>query len=52
MKLFSTFNFEIPNILKIIKIIDIDKINSQLFVEYFESTLVNDENDFSSISTF
>ena len=52
MKLFSTFNFEIPNILKIIKIIDIDKINFTLFIEYFESAFVNDENDFSSTSTF
>ena len=30
----------------------IDKINFTLFIEYFESAFVNDDNDFSSTSTF
>ena len=34
------------------KILDKYKINFTLFTEYFESAFVNNENDFSSTSTF
>ena len=49
MKLFSTFNFDIPKILKIIKKIEMINTKFVFSIENFESGLVKKDKDFSWI---
>ena len=46
MKLFSTFNFDIPKILKIIKKIEMINTKFVFSIESFESGLVKKDKDF------
>ena len=47
MKLFSTFNFDIPKILKIIKKIEMKNTKFVFYIESLESGLIKKDKDFS-----